>query len=517
MTDYIAKAEQDTLAEILTWVQEVVEGRGQSISQLIVTVVLGCVPGVGQAVDVYNILRALYQLTRNNEKADNWIELVLCLIALVPVFGDALKNVFRMLRSGKSMGRILDSLPTKVRGNIEAWFRQLNWAAYTAELIGHANRILDGLIDLLGGRVARWVLDTKGLQRLIAQLKALKGKASQKITEAMDSLKHAHQQAMMQPLPNTTAHVPARPSAPPRPAPGSKAPAPVPAPKPAPSPPKPSTGPTSPAPRTTPSTPAKKPADTPSNRSLPANTGGTAAPRQGQATGQQRQSERSQQSKHQLGVSGEHIADYFFVRRQTSRKKVNNLGRLYEMRQPNGALTGGHQGIDHVWHSTRLPLSYRISDTKGTGKGLHKLETPKRVFEALQYGVDVYLGEEDETRLKRSLNKPTVSDGRQLSHLWIARKIKQAKLQEMARELSKKIDAWERTQFKLGSETSFKDGTLTKQLVRCPYDRSLITVVGPNHNLHDRTKGMTTPHCIKAKISHQIGTEFVIPTDLLRE
>ncbi|MFG0683834.1 hypothetical protein ACF8E5_03160, partial [Pseudomonas sp. WSY_20] len=96
----IRQAETDTLAEILTWVREVVEGRGQSVSQMVVTVVLGCIPGVGQALDAYNILRALHSLTRDSDNADNWIELVLCLIALVPLFGDALKNVFRMLRSG---------------------------------------------------------------------------------------------------------------------------------------------------------------------------------------------------------------------------------------------------------------------------------------------------------------------------------------------------------------------------------------------------------------------------------
>ncbi|MEC4025695.1 hypothetical protein VSO52_23410, partial [Pseudomonas fulva] len=139
----------------LTWVREVVEGRGQSVSQMVVTVVLGCIPGVGQALDAYNILRALHSLTRDSDNADNWIELVLCLIALVPLFGDALKNVFRMLRSGMPIGRILDSLPRDVRGNIEKWFRELDWASYTRQLVAKTNQILDGMIDVLGTRSAR--------------------------------------------------------------------------------------------------------------------------------------------------------------------------------------------------------------------------------------------------------------------------------------------------------------------------------------------------------------------------
>ncbi|WP_454723988.1 MULTISPECIES: hypothetical protein [Cupriavidus] len=486
--DYIEKAQQDTLAELLTWVQQVVEGRGESISQMVVSVVLGCIPGVGQAIDAYNILRSLYQLIRDSDSADNWLELVLCLIALVPGFGDALKNVFRMLRNGKAMARILDSLPATVRGNIEKWFRELNWAAYTAELIANTNRILDGLIDLFSTRVARWVLDKQGLQRLVAQLKALKSKATQKITEAMDSLQAAHQHAMAQPIPNTTAHVPARAGAPSKAPPGASAPP-----------------------------PHKAPQAEARNRDLPANTGGTSAPRQGQASAQQRQSDKSKHDRKTLGVSGEHIADYFFVKRQRSRKKINVRGDLYEMHQPNGALVGGHQGIDHIWHGARLPMGYRISDTKGTGKARHKLETPKRAYEALRYGLDAYLGQEDESRLERAVNRPTVNDGRQLSHLWVARRIGKAGLVAGHGELLDKIKAWERVEFKLGSTIALEDGKTRKQLVRCPYDRSLITVVGPNHNLHDRLKGVTAPRCHKSAVSHQIGTEFVIPTDLLRE
>ncbi|TDN42345.1 hypothetical protein [Azoarcus indigens] len=478
--DYLKMAEEDTLAEILVWVQEVVEGRGESLSQMVVSVVLGCVPGVGQAVDVYNILRAIHRLTKDSDEADNWMELVLSLVAVIPGFGDALKNAFRMLRNGRAMARILDSLPTTVRGNIEKWFRELDWPAYTRELITNTNKIISGIVGLLDTYAARWILDKRGLQELRGRLNAIKAKAQQKISEAMSTLEAAHMHAMAQPLPNTTAHVPARAHAPARPAPGSRAPA-------------------------------------PRNHELPANTGGTAAPRQGQANAQQRQSEKSSRSRHQLGVSGEHIADYYFSRRQKSRQKINAHGLLYEMQQPDGASVAGHKGIDHVWHSTRLPLPYRISDTKGTGKSSHKLETPKQVFDALRYGVDVYLGEEDEKQLKRALNKPTISDGRQLSHLWISRKINGAGLLPEHETLLDKIEAWESAEFKLGTTVSFESETLQKQLARCPYDRSLITVVGPNHNLHDRSKGRVAPCCGKGAVSHQIGTEFVIPTHMLRE
>ena len=103
-----SRLDDDTFLEILNWVEEVVEGRGASLAQMMVSTVLGLIPFVGQAVDAYNILRCLYRLTRTPDSGEHWLDLVLSLVALVPGFGDALKNVFNMLRHGKPMGRILD-------------------------------------------------------------------------------------------------------------------------------------------------------------------------------------------------------------------------------------------------------------------------------------------------------------------------------------------------------------------------------------------------------------------------
>ncbi|MBO4120768.1 hypothetical protein J5T34_08445 [Cupriavidus gilardii] len=471
MSSAIQRAQQDTLGEILTWVGEVVEGRGDSIAQMIVTTVLGCIPFVGQAVDAYNILRCIWLLTRNARSTDNWIELVLSLIALVPGIGDALKNVFKALRNGKAMGRILDSLPRSVRGNIEDWFRNLNWASYTRELTRNVDDIFSGLINVLDRHVVEWVMGRDGVRRLVAQLNSLKRMAAQKINEAMDTLRRAHQQAVMQPLPSTTAHVPAAPRAPRNPTPQSRAPATV---------------------KTT--------------------TSGTAAPRTGQATATQRQSQRAQQSRSYTGVSGEHISDYYYVKRKRSRAKVSNSGVLYEMTQP------GHRGIDHVWHSERLPFKYRISDTKGTTAGFHgKLETAEAVWAGLRYGIDAYLGEEEAPRARNALGR-TVRDGRQLSHRWVAKKINSASLTPSAQhELIPAIEAWEEAEFKLSAKIDMSGGRPRRSLVRCPYDRSLITVVGPNHNRHKTSNGSISPRCCKPLTSHQIATEFVLPTTMLAE
>ena len=372
-TDPIKRAEEDTLALILSWVNEVLQGRGESIAQMVVSVVLGCIPGVGQAIDAYNILRYINALIQDVDNADNWIELVLCLVAFVPILGDALKLVFNGIRSEKRMGRILDSLPNTSRGNIEKWFRELNWGKYASEMKNTVSKIINEMIEALDTRVTKWVMDRQGVDKLVRQLRSLQSVASKKIDEAMNSLKTMHQSSLRDPLPNTSAHVPASPSAARTTTPGSKAPGSV----------------------RTPTSP-------------------TATPASGKAAATQRQSTRAQQSRARTGVSAEHITDYYYVRRQHSRHKVNKFGELYEMTQKN------HHGIDHIWHGesavlpdnvkdvarlarrgiqvasarrdanvlSKLPHGYRISDTKGTVGAFHKLETAKAVFEGLSYGID---------------------------------------------------------------------------------------------------------------------------------
>jgi len=54
-------------------------------------------------------------------------------------------------------------------------------------------------------------------------------------------------------------------------------------------------------------------------------------------------------------------------------------------------------------------------------------------------------------------------------------------------------------------------------LVQCPYDRSIITVVGPNHNLHDKARGPAVGQCGKDAASQQTATEFILRNTLVLE
>jgi len=460
-TQVVRRAEND----LGRWLKEVVDGNGSSPAQMILTVVLGCIPYVGQAVDAYNIIQALIKLSDEPDEGDHWLELVLCLVALVPGFGDALKNVFKQLRNGKQMGRILDSLPNQLRGNVERWFRTLNWAAYTRDLTSIADTMLGKLIALLDGWVTRAVMGNARVKQVVAQLERIKAMARRNIEEVMQSLKRSHQKALQDPLPNTTAAAPAVARSPTRtPPPGSSAPGNV---------------------RTT--------------------TSGNSTPAQGNGNGSHRQSP-PRRSNAKLGSSGEHITDYYFVKRNKTRTKVSNRGVLWEYQQE------GHPGIDHVWHNDRLPFKYRVTDTKATGKGRHmKLMTPTAAFEALRMGIDVYFGQEDDKQVRRSVGT-TVSDGVQLSHKWVVRKTPDARLMPIhERAMADAMKAWKRS----FSKDAAGHWRLTG---KAPYDRSLVTVVGPNLDLHDNSKtGGDMPKCTRPVKVHQIAAEFILPTEVLFE
>jgi hypothetical protein len=132
-------------------------------------------------------------------------------------------------------------------------------------------------------------------------------------------------------------------------------------------------------------------------------------------------------------------------------------------------------------------------------------------------GVEVHLGADEEKRATNAVGT-TVGDGVQMSHLWVARKITGSGLVSAHRDhLEEAIKAWRRVKFKPATETQVKDGQPQRVAVKCPYDRSLVTVVGPNLDLHDKSKGGDLPRCSRPVKVHQIAAEFVMPTEMLPE
>lgn len=450
------------------WIKGVLDGSGSSPAQIIVAVVIGCIPFVGQGVDVGNVIVSIVKIAENPNNKDNWFDLVFNLIAFVPVAGDGLKIVFKQLRSGKAMGAILDAIPSKaMRGNVEKWFRNLNWNAYTKELQTTSNKIIDGLIDVFDSWMTRAVLGQTRLKTLVLQLRQMKKVANKQIEMVMKDLQLAHKKALATPYPNTTAKAPIHTT-------GSKKPNP------------------SSAPRTQ------------QNGQVLKNTSGNTAKTGSKNTSTKRESKK--RSNQELGSGGEHITDYYFVKRKKNRSKINNNGVLYEYHDT------GHNGIDHVWHSNSIGHGYRITDSKSTNLASHKkLMTPKAAMAALRMGLDVYMKSDQESKAKRSVGT-TVADGVQMSHLWIAKKIDSAKLTlEHRRKLIAQIQAWERVKFKASTEKRVGKTVA----VQCPYDRSLVTITGNLFDHHSKCKGLDKPKCTRTVTSHAITLEFVMPNEML--
>ncbi|MDS7968756.1 hypothetical protein RMB12_17170 [Acinetobacter sp. V117_2] len=449
------------------WIKGVLDGSGSSPAQIIVAVVIGCIPFVGQGVDVGNVIVSIVKIAENPNNKDNWFDLVFNLIAFVPVAGDGLKIVFKQLRSGKAMGAILDAIPSKtMRGNVEKWFRNLNWSAYTKELQTTSNKMIDGLIDVFDSWMTRAVLGQARLKTLVLQLKQMKKVANKQIEMVMQDLQLAHKKALATPYPNTTAKAPVHTS-------GSKKPN--------------STS----APRTQ------------QNGQVLKNTSGNTAKTGSKNTSTKRESKK--RSNQELGSGGEHITDYYFVKRKKNRSKINNNGVLYEYHDT------GHNGIDHVWHSSSIGHKYRVTDSKSTNLASHKkLMTPKAAMAALRMGLDVYMKSDQESKAKRSVGT-TVGDGVQMSHLWISKKIGSAKIIPAHDELEDDIEAWRRVKFKASTEKRMGKTVA----VQCPYDRSLVTITGNLFDHHSQCKGLDKPKCTRTVTAHAITLEFVMPNEML--
>ncbi|EJB8466953.1 hypothetical protein N0P26_002943 [Acinetobacter baumannii] len=450
------------------WIKGVLDGSGSSPAQIIVAVVIGCIPFVGQGVDVGNVIVSIVKIAENPNNKDNWFDLVFNLIAFVPVAGDGLKIVFKQLRSGKSMGAILDAIPSKtLRGDVEKWFRNLNWNAYTKELQKTVNKMIDRLINVFDSWMTRAVLGQARLKTLVVQLRKMKTVANRQIEMVMKDLQLAHKKALATPYPNTTAKAPIHKT-------GSK-----------------------PLNRT--SAP-----HTQQKGQVLKNTSGNTAKTGSKNTSTKRTSKK--RSNKELGSGGEHITDYYFVKRKKNRSKINNNGVLYEYHDK------GHDGIDHVWHSNSIGHRYRITDSKATNLASHrKIMTPKAAMDALSMGLDVYVKSSKEKKTKGALGK-TVADGVQMSHLWIAKKIDSAKLTvEHRRKLIAQIQAWERVKFKASTEKRVGKTVA----VQCPYDRSLVTITGNLFDHHSQCKGLDEPKCTRTVTAHAITLEFVLPNEML--
>ena len=59
-----------------TWLKDLVTGSGSSPSHIIITGVLGVIPGVGQVMDARDIILAIIMIIKSPMSIGGWVELV---------------------------------------------------------------------------------------------------------------------------------------------------------------------------------------------------------------------------------------------------------------------------------------------------------------------------------------------------------------------------------------------------------------------------------------------------------
>lgn len=464
------------------WLKGLVTGEGSSPSQIIVSGILGVIPGLGQAMDVRDIVVGVITISKSPTSPAGWLDMSITLVGCVPALGDALKTSFRMIKSGHSLARVLDAVSPALKGNLEHWFRTVNWGSVASGLKRNFDEVMGAFVHGLDGWVAQTIMGKKEVALLIEQIKDLRQRAPKMLDEAIEELQVLWKKTMGDAMPKSTAshatpHAPAAPHVPSEHVPSEHAPH------------SPSAG---EAPK------AKAPESRKPEKVEKDHTGTERAPTDSARTDKRRATKKKQ--KWETGVPAEHITDYWCARNKRNLKKANNFGRLWEEWHP-----AGRHGIDHVWIQAANPVRPGvIGETKSSLFGAFRFlaALPKGIQEQLQAlgkgevenptdngqpnifhseGRDAVSSSKvpinqdgGEGELKKGLGN-TKGKGVQMSHQWIIESIPEESLTPAGLELGRRIKRFSR-EHALNPKTS------------PPYARWVIMVTGRQKHLHSTEK-----------------------------
>ncbi|WP_284614300.1 hypothetical protein [Aquabacterium humicola] len=465
--------------DVGTWLKGIVTGAGDSPSQIIVSGILGVVPGIGQAMDVRDIVLGVIAIAGAPGNPMAWLEMAITLVGCIPAAGDALKTTFRLLKRGDSLPRILDGLSPAIRGNVDRFFRDINWGQVASTVRGSFDKVIASFIDGLDSWVVKTVMGRGEVNLLIEQLKQMRKQAPKMLDEAIVELKAMWNKALGDKVPSSTAHgTPAKSSAPSSASGGGG--------------------------RAAGADPKIGPKDVKRDRSdKPTST--PDKPR----TEQRRAAKKKQDFR--TGVPGEHMADYWVARSKRNLKKANNGGRLWEETD-----RPGRQGIDHVWvqqgSTTRpgvigetkssllgafgflqaLPEDIRTqlaslsadeasNPTPATAAGDKPVpnifENDKRDGVSTKTKID---GKTADDALKKKPGQSglaeTKTKGVQMSHLWIYKSLPDERLTPQGLELNRQVKRYWKN-------------LLLDDISTPPYARWILMVTGRQKHRHEKPQG----------------------------
>ncbi|MDC0722623.1 hypothetical protein [Nannocystis bainbridge] len=195
------------ITDVGDWIWGLVRGgfnEQQSISQIIVDAIIGMIPVVGDVTAVRDLLAVVIRLADHPERRQEtmqWVELTICLFALIPVAGGAIKGVGRLLaRVGRNAAEAAPVLREAVEllnrlgsGNAVRFMRELDLSRYTADLqrhfrtmVGRVTTTIDAIMRR-GGRILPSSM-TERLRELRAAMQQLLALGDRMIPQAVRDL-----------------------------------------------------------------------------------------------------------------------------------------------------------------------------------------------------------------------------------------------------------------------------------------------------------------------------------------
>lgn len=471
---------------ITTWLTDLVTGSGSSPSHIIITGVLGVVPGVGQAMDARDLIIGIIAISKSPAAIGGWVELAITLVGCVPAVGDALKVGFKLMKQGHSFGRVLEAVSPALRGNVEKFMRKIDWGILGRESKSLFNKVIEAIVDGIDNWVIKAVAGRSEVKLIIAELKNIQKAGPKMIDAAFDELKRLHGKMMGHALPGNTAAVAGTSSRVTARAAGETAQA------------------------------ASKgaAATVKAERKLIASKSRdvkVARARTNSTTTATKKKGKKKKQSWRSGVPAEHITDYFVKRKHIKFEKANNGGKLVEEHSAT------HNGLDHLWaNKTNRVKPFVVGETKSSifdslsliaalPAGLREKFAALRESEAsnpLQNGrpnifdnagrdahagkrVSVGAGEDEERIVRGGMNPPgkdkhgeSTGLSTQMSHVWIAKTIDKEDLTLSGLKLSKKLKDM---RYEVSDE----------ETVHYPYKRWISIITGRQLNIHRKSKGAT--------------------------
>jgi len=145
----------------------------QTTGQIVFDAILSMFPLLGEGTAARDVIAISLRMSEDPSKAEDrweWIKLVLCLLAVVPVLGGALKGVGRLAIRALYKGEDLEKLAAEMvmllnrlgRGNAYAWLKQLDFTRYQPEVAAALNEAVDRIL-----RASQWIV--RNMDRALPQ------------------------------------------------------------------------------------------------------------------------------------------------------------------------------------------------------------------------------------------------------------------------------------------------------------------------------------------------------------